>query len=262
MTDSSPRRRPDPDNLYHYQPLRSPEMMNWLRQTILHNQIYFSSPASFNDPFDCTVSPSFDGTSEQKRSYIERIAGLKFGSSTSSEARALIESAIADPKFFEKAYGSNQQKDIPTLGVYCLSERCDDILMWSHYADSHRGVSLILGGSQMYSDLALEPVYYPANNEYPNVNFFTSSMQEQVDAILLTKAKHWEYEREWRIIDTTGPGLHEIQSEWLLGLIFGCAMPVAQVAEISEMASQRNSPLLLFRAEKKKSEFALTIKPA
>jgi hypothetical protein len=24
----------------------------------------------------------------------------------------------------------------------------------------------------MYSDLALELVYYPANNEYPNVNFF------------------------------------------------------------------------------------------
>jgi hypothetical protein len=66
----------------------------------------------------------------------------------------------------------------------------------------------------MYSDLALELVYYPANNEYPNVNFFTSSMQEQVDAILLTKAKHWEYEREWRIIDTSGPGLHEIQPEW------------------------------------------------
>jgi hypothetical protein len=236
-------------------------MMDWLRHTILDNQLYFSSPASFNDPFDCKVSPSFDGTAQQKRSYIEKLARQRFGSSTSREAQALTRAALADPRFFEKAFSPLQERDIPHIGVYCLSERLDDILMWSHYADSHRGISLILGASQMYSSLTVEPVRYPRNNEYPDVNFFTNSMEEQIEAILLTKAKHWEYEREWRIIDPSGPGWHDAEPQWLRGIVFGCTAPVAQVAEISRIALQRKPPLRLFRAEKKDREFALVINP-
>lgn len=256
------RRRPDPDELYHYKPLRSAEMMGWLGRTILDNQIYFSSPASFNDPFDSRVWPSFDGTPEQKRTYIEGLLRLKHGSLETGAAREELTAALADPDFLEKGYRSFQEQSIPTLGVLCLSERPDDILMWSHYADAHRGVSLILAGCALFPDLAVEPVSYPMNNKYPDVNFFIDSYQKQADAVLLTKAQHWEYEREWRVIDTKGPGWHSIDPEWLLGLVFGCSTPMAQIAEITRMALQRRPPLRLFRAEKKAREFALAINAA
>lgn len=235
--------------------------MEWLRDTILNNRLYFSSPSSFNDPFDCKILPSFDGTSEQQRAHVEHLAELKFGSRTTDEARSMIDSALADPLFFDRGYASFQAQSVGELGVYCLSERFDDILMWSHYADAHRGICLILAASQMYADLSLEPVVYPADNAYPNINFFTSTMMQQAEAVLLTKAKHWEYEREWRVIDTTGNGWHEIQPEWLLGIIFGCETPPARMTEIRTLAQQRALSLKFFQARKKHREFALAIEP-
>lgn len=189
-TDTNVRRRPDPDLAYHYQPLRDSVMMGWLERTLLQNQMYFSSPASFNDPFDSKVTPSFDGTPEQKRAHMERLALLKFGSNSTEDAKTTIEAALADPKFHERSYEAFRETEINTLGIYCLSEKRDDILMWSHYADSHRGVCLILALSAMFPKFAIEPITYPEGNEYPDVNFFTATMEEQSEAILLTKAKH------------------------------------------------------------------------
>ena len=34
------------------------------------------------------------------------------------------------------------QSNVDASGVLCLSECHDDILMWSHYGDSHRGICL------------------------------------------------------------------------------------------------------------------------
>ena len=161
-------------------------MMGWLERTFLQNQIYFSSPASFNDPFDSKVSPSFDGTPEQKRAYIESLARLKFGS-TRQTIEKNDRGRLASSQFHERGYETFRNTEVNTLGYTVCRKRQDDILMWSHYADSHRGVCLILQSSAMFPDLTIEPITYPEDNAYPNVNFFTSSLQEQSDAILLRK---------------------------------------------------------------------------
>jgi Protein of unknown function (DUF2971) len=257
-----------PEKLYRYQPLRSPEMMDWLKKSVLENQIYFSSPSSFNDPFDCKVPISVQGTVEQQRSYIEPIvremlAGPQFIGSSADQIRTIKERLLGDPKrCLEGGQTISQERIIPLLGVYCVSERCDDILMWSHYADAHRGVCLILAGSKMYSRrIAVEQVQYPLDNRYPDVNFFTATEQEKYEAVLLTKANHWAYEREWRILDATGPGWHDIAPDWLLGLVFGCATPIAQIAEVSRMALQRKPQLRLFQAQKLTDRFGLVVNP-
>ena len=259
----APARRLDPyapEELYHYQRLGSPEMMQRLERTLLNHQIYFSSPASFNDPFDCKVWPSFDCSLEQKHNYIERLAQQRHAGDADA-AREEVERALADPQFFEKAYSHFLEHDIPTLGVYCLSERPDDILMWSHYAGSHSGICLAFAANYIFPECAVERVGYPDSNEYPTVNFFTASKDEQIKAALLTKAKHWDYEREWRVVDITGPGWHSIRPEWLVGLIFGCQTPAAQIAQVRSTVSQRQSSLQLFQAKKKYREFALSLQP-
>src|SRR5258708_38859659 len=119
-TDPTPRRRLDPDLAYHYQPLRDSVMMGWLERTLLQNQIYFSSPASFNDPFDSKVSPSFDGTPEQKRSHIESLARLRFGSDATDDAKKMIEAALADPKFHERSSEIFRDTELKPLDVYLL----------------------------------------------------------------------------------------------------------------------------------------------
>lgn len=247
-----------PEILYHYQPLGSPEMMKRLEHTLQRHQVYFSSPSSFNDPFDCKVWPSFDGTPEQKREYVARVARMKYGTDT-EKMRRQIELALADPEYFQKVYSKFLRTDIPTLGVYCLTQLPDDILMWSHYAGSHSGICLGFAANYIFPDCAVKRVNYPENNKYPNINFFTASKERQTDAILLTKATHWAYEREWRVVDPRGPGLHEIHPEWLVGVIFGCQASQAEIAQVEQIASQRGPSLQILRATQKMREFALSI---
>jgi hypothetical protein len=113
----------------------------------------------------------------------------------------------------------------------------------------------------MFPDISIEPITYPDDNAYPKVNFFTSTLLEQSDAVLLTKAKHWAYECEWRIVDTTGPGWHDIDPSWVRGLIFGCLASPAHIAEARRMSSKRPTPLTLLQAKKTYRQFALDICP-
>jgi hypothetical protein len=238
--------------MYHYQPLGSPEMMSWIERAILRHEIYFSSPASFNDPFDCKISLSTEGTRNQKIDFI-----IAKNAVTRDEAEKVL---TTNPRLFQNAMDQVLANFCVSIGVYSLSELSNDILMWSHYASSHRGICLVFAG-EMFPNDVVERIIYPWNNEYPKADIFTSKQDEQRDAILLTKAKHWEYEREWRVIDKGGPGYHTIFPNWLSGIIFGCATAVPQIAEIKRMALMRNPPLQLSQAKKKSREFALSIEP-
>ena len=245
---------PCPKEMYHYQPLGSPEMMSWIERAILHHQIYFFEPrSSFNDPFDCKISLSTEGTRSQKIDFIiSNNAGV-----TRDEAEKAL---TANPRLIQNAMDEVLANFCVSIGVYSLSELSNDILMWSHYASSHRGICLVFAG-EMFSNDVVKPITYPSNNEYPKGDVFTSSKDEERAAVLLTKAEHWEYEREWRIIDSDGPGYHTIPPNWLTGIIFGCATAVPQIAEIRRMALMRTPRLQLSQAKKSAREFALSIEP-
>lgn len=38
--------------------------------------------------------------------------------------------------------------DYDALGILCLSEKCDIPLMWSHYADEHKGIVIGFRGEK------------------------------------------------------------------------------------------------------------------
>jgi hypothetical protein len=46
---------------------------------------------------------------------------------------------------FEREHRAGEVK----IGIYCLSEIVDSTLMWSHYADSHRGICVVLEAEQI-----------------------------------------------------------------------------------------------------------------
>ena len=59
---------PIPDVLYKYRAL-SGESREFVRQIIVENKVYFSSPERFNDPFDCRIHASFGGTNKDWKNY-------------------------------------------------------------------------------------------------------------------------------------------------------------------------------------------------
>ena len=58
--------------LYRYRDLEGPRA-EWVRQIVVDSQIYFASPADFNDPFDCRVRFRTDGPTEELRDNLEKL---------------------------------------------------------------------------------------------------------------------------------------------------------------------------------------------
>ena len=93
--------------------------------------------------------------------------------------------------------------------------------MWSHYADSHRGICLRFKATDTtpFFGLALEVDY---QFDRPALNLVRDAPKVVLMKALLTKADYWRYENEYRIIDPfKGPGVQEFPRELLDGVYLG-----------------------------------------
>jgi hypothetical protein len=86
-------------------------------------------------------------------------------------------------------------------GVICFSTQKDDILMWSHYAGGHNGICIELQLTRKSHVDFFGNVHEVAYEDQPAiVHFYAPTDIEKVKAFVLTKARHWSYEQEWRLV--------------------------------------------------------------
>lgn len=107
-------------HFYKFKPINK-----WLIESIVNHTIFAPRPADLNDPFDCQVD-------------LERVFKRAI-SLASGEKREFIKSFYENKEFLE-----NWKNEISVKGVYSFSlinnKILSEPLMWSHYADEHRGV--------------------------------------------------------------------------------------------------------------------------
>jgi hypothetical protein len=147
---------------------------------ILKGRIYFSSPSKFNDPFELSAkvnistSPLLYGLTAREKEEVQRIFRLRAPEAVSEEWREKI-------------------------GILCLSEDPKNILMWSHYANNHSGICIGFNTEITPFNTAAAITY---SDERPKAEF-NSNPNRLIERVLLTKSKHWQYEKEWRAIKRT-----------------------------------------------------------
>lgn len=229
-----------PQILYKYRSLNDAGREHTLR-TISHREIWFSSLKEFNDPFEARVSVSMDGTEEDWRSEFQC---PRPDQGTLSRLLPNLQDGV--------------REDAEKLGMFCLSNRDDDILMWSHYSSNHRGVCL---GFRTTGDSILrdaQPVEY--SDEYPLIDYFRMTKEQRARKMLLTKAGPWQYEQEWRVLRTEGePGLEVYPAGMLVRIVLGCEIRPTDRDEIIALASGVTEPPSLYQAERSTSAFALEV---
>lgn len=103
---------------------------------------------------------------------------------------------------------AEKMKNLFRVGCLCTSYK--NRLMWSHYADSHKGfcVEYDFSGTdkELLSKLPLPVVYsenrplIPWKAALENSEKNTEEAYAEIMMGLLTKDKAWEYENEWRIL--------------------------------------------------------------
>lgn len=134
---------------------------------LFRNYFHLANPGDFNDPFDCNVNLTED---------------------------------LIDDLGKMKTVKRNSYKNI---GVCSFSETIDNHLMWAHYTNNYNGFVLEFEGENIDINLrrenikrhTLTRVIYPEHpikikKDYPFALHY----------VLTTKFKHWQYEKEWRIV--------------------------------------------------------------
>ena len=122
---------------------------------LLDNYIYAANPVHFNDPFEGIHD--VDYVSRVVADTI--IGGMADGGSLKGLDIQQIKHVKDDliQRLFD-FIASKHIEYLTKLNVACFSGNYKDILLWSHYADWHRGVCLEIDESQ-FGDKMLSVVY-------------------------------------------------------------------------------------------------------
>lgn len=222
-------------------------------------ELWFSNANDFNDPFEFSIPISFSGTDEQWREVWMKQSRLQNPSLSEEELNRTVDIDLRrgnhkDPsllKQMEEAYLSELRKEI---NVCCFTKRNDDILMWSHYADYHRGICLEFNRSNEFFKSVIKVKY---RSYFPKLNRFTTPPEEQTPTIVRTKHIEWEYEKERRLLATPGP--HKFSDDCLIGVIFGCKMKNKDKDNIRNLLRDWSTSVQFYQAQKKNMEFGLDI---
>ena len=268
---TSPPDRPSYFYKYKYIDEDHPE---YSRHIFTHNELHFSSANAFNDPFDCKYRVEWRGSPEEEKKYVDRVL-KKFDPSLNrherlSSSREGIK-IFDDPAFMKNAQVSNRQ-EIERWGICCLSTVPDNILMWSHYANAHHGFCLqflnehskLFGVQRKPEDRGkkpnlLVPLQVRYSDAYPIVNCISDNPKTMAEKTCLTKAENWKYEKEWRIVDLSGPGSHQFPSQFLTGVIFGCRMSEEHKRLIRGWCNDRQPSITYCQAEQREDGYSLNI---
>jgi hypothetical protein len=252
--------------LYKYRSVSGPSKQ-YTKSAICDQQIYFPPPSAFNDPFECRSVVDLSCTDDQwaklQASALQKVNPKLSASNALKLARRFPKPSDVERLRIEKELRRHVVDELEKdAGIFCLSRRHDDILMWSHYADCHRGVCLEFSARSDPSFFAeAQAVLY--QEDYPRYNHFSATKKEKAEKAFLTKSKHWEYEQELRIVDLTkGPGVQRYPSELLTGVILGCAITGVDENEVRSWVASLGHTVSMRRAVREDERFALRIEPA
>ena len=254
-----------PDRLYKYRDL-SGTGLGFLERTLLHHEIYLPSPRSFNDPFDCM--PDFDMRStveDRVEAFKRALTRLRPDLSPADQEKLAVHIAhnpVVNPESEEARLTMQRLHDEQVrggIGVYCLTEHPDNLLMWSHYAASHSGVCLEFDSAVIPFAIAQEVKY---QKKRAPVSRATETADISMEKALLTKSDDWNYEHEWRVVEyLQGPGVYEIPENALTGLILGARIGREHEEQIVRWLSQRSPSIPLYRSVPSSTDFRVTVEP-
>ncbi len=190
---------------------------------ILNSQIRFTPLGALNDPYE--LRPYMDRLAEKSRiqEHLEKNFPRLIGEACDDEdaiygpigkediLRFAEERKPALYGFVEKAQsrvtrslmGIFQAKCNELIGALSLSEAAGDQLMWSHYAEEHKGYVVGFNSEDPFFDQRVSPedelrhlkrITYVA--ERPPLNLADSTATD----LFFVKSNAWEYEAEWRIL--------------------------------------------------------------
>ena len=222
----------------------------WLVESLVNRSIYFAKPDTLNDPFDCHI----DLWGALKRAEL----------SATGDRKVFFSMILSESKFFE-----NWKSILDRYGLCAFSRENTHTLLWSHYADEHRGVCLkyqfrpsyflteeflfAVAGDVDYID---EPLTDWLKNSPTEINQFVEGL---VHKYFKTKSRVWKYEKESRIIRRQhGVFSFNINEPFLNQVCFGLRTPQADIDLVTNLAQRYTGCTIFSQMVRDETEFGFT----
>ena len=197
--------------IYKYMPVETAML-------ILENRtLMFQRPDNFNDPFELHLSlMDFEFDEKQAVEIYERYFnnGKAVSDALRGEleknGRELISNSVRET--FEKYRGN--------IGITCFTKNPTNTLMWSHYANSHKGVCIgfiIQGWDNVKSTFSVNyaqsitPVKFFDDNERDLIFWYW----------MFTKSHVWSYEQEVRSVNMFSNGVQAFEDIVIREIYYG-----------------------------------------
>jgi hypothetical protein len=280
-----------PKSIFKYRSINTQTIEN-----LKSEEIWMSEASDFNDPYDTGLTADFERiTLENFKSNFDRF----YGNATEDHKipKEVVDAARAstDPRVVFLHYAISkgdikpenvsrfqtalagatdaQYKDLKEAYnqisrshkvIHSFSERNDSILMWSHYADSHRGFlieyDLSIVPKTDFKSRFMFPVIYSENlldvSEYIIAMRGLGKNPLYITKAALYKSIDWAYEKEWRWVITGGviqKGLQKFLPPKALYL--GARISDDNANDLKKIAKSKNIPV--YKMDLSKDKFLM-----
>lgn len=230
----------------------------------------FQKPLDFNDPYDCyfrlnTVFENFN---------IQTVSNFFERTISSSNW-------LKDKDSFKKHIDQMNCEKVNLFRknnlVTCFNNSPLHMLMWSHYADMHKGLMFEFKfpkHSNMNEVLPIKVVYSDSipilNLNWENVenNVFNESANEFAKKTILTKSQAWSYEKEYRLIRPLSECnvdnlTFRFDPEYLSSIIYGVKTDEKNILEfersIKLFNKKNNTNLKSYRSTVSESKYEIEV---
>lgn len=221
-----------PSSFYKYCPVFQDDDFSkeYSVKNLVNNHVTFTTRKNFNDLFDTKIDLIPPDRNQLK----------KLAASLSASKRADFKKDFLGDDWREKLerYTRLLNSKFDSYLFYCVTTKSDSNLMWSHYANSHKGFCIewdanaVKAEKVTYSDNIAELRIIEALSLYWKEKC-PSSLEEALKRAFLTKLKEWCYESEYRfhlgaamehLIAERNPQytLVKFQPSWIKSIIWGC----------------------------------------
>jgi len=251
--------------LYKYESFNTYSLANLKNQ-----QLYFSSPITFNDPFDCAIGCTLEDISQSNFAKIYDYYLAKDPSKFSKPVQLAVKEGLETHiekellKLFtdmlKKSFIDSRNNILNNRGISCFSETSDEILMWSHYANKHQGFCLEFDTDFDPFNRAIKISY---SYQIPHINpaeLILNSDSNQFLKMVTNKYKVWEYEKEWRVLHDEGNTSYGYPARSLTGIYFGPKINYAHLEIIALIVQGQNPDVKFYQGSISEDKYKLNFK--
>lgn len=240
-----------------------------LRAVIEEQTLKFTNPHKFNDPFDCMPVCEIDLPREITKIHPQLRKALHLDGLSREALHARLSKAESGMRSsFES--GDFIKTLLSGASVLSLSKIPDSTLMWSHYAEDHKGaviefridISKKFSLGESHADLICLDVNYSRERPVMLWDGNPSTSDTVLEDLILKKSDVWAYEQESRVLKSYGgEGVFKYNPSTLSAVVLGARNENQEeiVALVDAAESFLNQVIPVYRAKFCGRTYRLTI---